>query len=295
VKSLILIFLSCVALLANEPFISAEKLNAILEKGNIVILDVGTKEDYLAKGHIASAVNTQIDEWRMPVEKHFLMRPQADLVKKISELGISNDSLVVLYGHNQPKEILKASYIALMLKELGHENVTILNGGFAEWTYDNHRAVSNKSEANKPGIFKAVKQGKVVEIAYVRQHLNKIPMIEARPPQFYFGTELSDGVKRKGHISGGSSYFWKNSFEEDETIKSKDELTEILVKGMELDPSKEMMVYCTAGLEASMNWYVLTQVLNFKDVKFYDASMKEWGNRDDTPMNTYRWESCKKN
>jgi thiosulfate/3-mercaptopyruvate sulfurtransferase len=56
-----------------------------------------------------------------------------------------------------------------------------------------------------------------------------------------------------------------------------------------------MMAYCTAGLEASMNWYVLTQVLNFKDVKFYDASMKEWGNRDDTPMNTYRWESCKKN
>jgi len=33
-----------------------------------------------------------------------------------------------------------------------------------------------------------------------------------------------------------------------------------------------------------MNWYVLTKHLNFKNVKIYDASMKQWGNLDDTPM-----------
>lgn len=294
-KALIIVLLGCVLLLANEPFVSAEKLNTLLEKGNIVVVDVGVKEDYLTKGHIPGAVNTDINEWRMPVEKYFLMRPQSELIKKITELGISNESMVVLYGHNKPKEILQASYIALALKILGHENVTLLNGGFGEWTFDKSRPISYISEINTPGIFKAVKKDYVVGREYVLKNLNKIPMIEARPPQFYYGVEQSEGVKRKGHISGGSSYFWKNSFEADETVKSVDELTEILIKGMELDPSKEMMAYCTGGLEASMNWYILTQVLNFKDVKIYDASMKEWGNRDDTPMNVYRWESCKKN
>ena len=295
-KSLILIFLSCAALLANEPFISAEKLNTLLPKGNIVVLDVGTKDDYLTKGHIPGAVNTKINEWRMPVEKHFLMRPEAELVKKISELGISNNSMVVLYGHNQPKEVLMASYIALTLKTLGHDNVTILNGGFQEWTYDVKREVSHQPHTNTPGKFIAsVKKNIVVDRTFVLSKLNKIPMIEARPPQFYYGLEESEGVKHKGHISGGSSYYWKNSFESDETVKNRDELQDILVKGMQLDPTKETMVYCTGGLEASMNWYILTQVLNFKDVKIYDASLKEWGNRDDTPMTVYRWEACKKN
>lgn len=295
-KALILVLLGCVMLFASEPFISAEKLNTLLPQGKIVILDVGTKEDYLTKGHISGAVNTKISEWRMPVEKHFLMRPESELVKTISELGIDNDTLVVLYGHNQPKEMMQTGYIALTLKTLGHENVTLLNGGFAEWTFDSSRPVFHQNETNKPGVFKAAKKENIiVDRAYVLKNLNKIPMIEARPPQFYYGMDQSDGVKRKGHIAGGTSYFWKNSFEADETVKSKEELKEVLINGMELDPSKEMMVYCTGGLEASMNWYILTQVLNFKDVKIYDASMKEWGNRDDTPMNVYRWESCKKN
>jgi thiosulfate/3-mercaptopyruvate sulfurtransferase len=295
-KLFALLLFGSVTLFAVEPFISAEKLNTLLPQGKMVVLDVGTKEDYLTKGHIPGALNTKITEWRMPVEKYFVMRPEAELVKKISELGVSNDSMVVLYGHNQPKEILMASYIALTLKTLGHDNVTILNGGFVEWAYDTKRAVSHQVESMHAGTFiPAPKKNIVVDRGFALKNLNKIPMVEARPPQFYFGLEESEGVRRKGHISGGSSYFWKNSFEADETVKSADALKEILVQGMQLDPSKEMMVYCTGGLEASMNWYVLTQVLNFKDVKIYDASLKEWGNRDDTPMSLYRWESCKKN
>lgn len=294
-KLFAILFFGSVALFATEPFISAEKLNALLPLGKVVVLDVGTQEDYLTKGHITGAVNTKISEWRMPVEKHFLMRPEAELIKKISELGISNDSTVVLYGHNQPKEILMASYMALTLKTLGHENVAILNGGFAEWTYDSKRMISHQMEAPKVGKFIAVpKKNIVVDRAFVLSKLNKIPMIEARPPQFYYGLEESEGVKRKGHITGGSSYFWKNSFEADETVKNSNDLQEILVKGMQLDPTKETMVYCTGGLEASMNWYILTQVLGFKDVKIYDASLKEWGNREDTPMTIYRWETCNK-
>ena len=120
-------------------------------------------------------------------------------------------------------------------------------------------------------------------------------MMEARPPKFYFGVVESPGVKRIGHISGGMSYFWNNSFEADGTVKSKKVLKELLIEGMQLNPSKEMLVYCTGGLEASMNWYILTQVLDFKDVKIYDASLKEWGNREDTSMVKYRWEVFKQN
>ena len=294
-KWLFLSLVSFVLLSADEAFISAETLNKHLNDEKVVIIDLGTKDDYLLKGHIPGAVHSVISEWRMPVDKHFLMRPESELVKKISELGISNDSKVVLYGHGGKKELLKASYIALTLINLGLENVSILNGGFEEWGYVGD--VEKGTSQNKQTSFKAsVKKKIVVDREFVSQNLYKIPMIEARPSKFYFGMEQSPGVKRIGHISGGMSYFWKNSFRnEDETVKVKtrEELRELLMAGMQLDPSKEMMVYCTGGLEASMNWYILTQVLKFKDVKIYDASMKEWANRDDTPMVKYRWEQFK--
>lgn len=294
-KWLFLSLVSFVLLSAGEAFISAETLNKHLNDEKVVIIDLGTKDDYLLKGHIPGAVHSVISEWRMPVDKHFLMRPESELVKKISELGIRNDSKVVLYGHGGKKELLKASYIALTLINLGLENVSILNGGFEEWGYVGD--VDKNISQNKQTSFKAsVKKKIVVDREFVSQNLYKIPMVEARPSKFYFGTEQSPGVKRIGHISGGMSYFWKNSFRnEDETVKVKtrEELGELLMAGMQLDPSKEMMVYCTGGLEASMNWYILTQVLKFKDVKIYDASMKEWANRDDTPMVKYRWEQFK--
>lgn len=294
-KFTILALVCSTALLAIEPFVSAEKLSEILPKGNVVLIDVGTPEDYFKAGHIPGAVNTKISDWRMPVEKHFLMRPTEELTKKVSELGIKNNSTVVIYGHNQPKEILKASYVALVLKTLGHKEVSILNGGFGEWTFDPKRPVSKTNEMNQPSVYVSdINKNILVDREFILAHMNKIPMIEARPADFYYGMVESEGVKRKGHIPGAASYFWKNSLESDETIKPVEELTDILIKGMQLDPKKEMLVYCTGGLEASMNWYVLTQVLKFQDVKIYDASLKEWGNRDDTPMITYRWESCKK-
>jgi len=295
VKFSILLWVLSTALWAIEPFVSAEKLNERLQQGNVVVIDVGSPEDYIQAGHIPGAVNTKISDWRMPVENHFLMRSTEELTKKVSELGIKNDSTVVLYGHNKPKEILKASYIALVLKTLGHKEVSILNGGFEEWVFDSKRPVSKANEITQPSVYiPVVNKNIVVDREFVIAHMNKIPMIEARPSDFYFGLLESEGVKRKGHIPGAASYFWKNSLESDETIKPIDEVKDILVKGMQLDPSKQMLVYCTGGLEASMNWYVLTQVLKFQDVKIYDASLKEWGNRNDTPMTTYRWESCKK-
>ena len=52
--------------------------------------------------------------------------------------------------------------------------------------------------------------------------------------------------------------------------------------------------YCTSGMEASMNWYILYNYFGFKNVKLYDASMREWGNREDTPMERFKWEMFSK-
>ena len=290
-RHLLLLSLLVYSLQAATGFISAETLNGMLGKKNLVIVDVGTPKDY-DDTHIPGAVNTQIAFWRKPVKLHQLMRSSATIEKEMRRLGINNNSQVVIYGHNKSKEVLKSSYIALAMIVNGLKNVAILNGAYPEWEDDDDRPVSNELHENKPGSFTThYQKGIIVDMAYTRDHIGKVPMLEARPPAFYYGTLRSSGVKRIGHIPQAMSSFWKDKFEIDLTLKEQRILDEIFYNGFNLDKNKEVLLYCTGGLEASMNWFILSQHMHFDKAKIYDGSMREWANRDDTPLVRYKWET----
>ena len=276
---------------AATAFISADALDEIHQNENIIIIDVGSKKDYL-QGHIPSAQHTEISNWRRSVEKHKLMQPSAKIEEVMRSLNINNDSHVIIYGHNKGKEILKSSYIALAMITHGLKDVSILDGAYEEWIDDEERTVSKKESIRLMGNFKATKRMNViVDMAYVKKHINKTPMLEARPAVFYYGSLRSQGVKRIGHIPHAMSSYWKDKFEIDATLKSDDILKEIFTDGFKLNPKKEVILYCTGGLEASMNWFVLSQHLKYTQAKIYDGSLREWANRDDTPLVRYKWET----
>ena len=290
-RHLLLLSLMILSLQAATGFISAQKLQTMLQDKDLVLVDLGTQKDYL-NYHIPHAVHTEINKWRKPVLKHQLMRSTAEIQKEMQRLGINKDSQVVIYGHNGPKEALKSSYVALSMIVNGLKNVAILNGGFAEWEDDDDRRLESKGRHNPKGDFVAhYNKDIVVDMAYTKAHIGKVPMLEARPAVFYYGSLRSNGVKRIGHIPKAMSSFWKDKFEIDGTLKSDAILKEIFLDGYNIKPDKEVLLYCTGGLEASMNWFVLSQHMHFKHAKIYDGSMREWANRDDTPIVRYKWET----
>lgn len=283
-KFFIVLFLSVVYLFGSKAFVSAIELQKKLEDKNLVILDVTDKETFQS-GHIPGAINVDAMRLRDQVGKYQLMKSSKEVEAYARELGINNDSKVVIYGHSKSKELLKSSYIALALSVNGLEEISILDGGFNEWTFEFKELVSTKALKPKIGNFTAVyNPNTLVDMKYVKENMNKKDMVESRPKKYYDGEEHSKGVKRLGHIPGAVSSFWGDKFNADDTICDTKELKDIFFKENKLKADKEVVVYCTGGLEASMNWYILTQHLGFKDVKLYDASMREWGNRDDTPM-----------
>ncbi len=290
-RFLFLLFTITISAYAAAAFISAETLDEIRQKEGVILVDVGSKEDF-AKGHIPGAVHIEIGNWRKSVEKHKLIRPSEQIETAMKELGISNNSYVIIYGHNKEKESLKSSYIALAMITHGLKEVSILDGAYEEWVDDEDREISNKLPIRLMGSFKATKNPNViVDMAYVKKRINKVPMLEARPAVFYYGTLRSQGVKRIGHIPKAMSSFWKDKFEIDGTLKSEEILKEIFIDGFKLNPKKEVVLYCTGGLEASMNWFILSQHLKFANAKIYDGSLREWANREDTPLVRYKWET----
>jgi thiosulfate/3-mercaptopyruvate sulfurtransferase len=276
---------------AATAFISADALDKIRQNENVVIVDVGSKEDYL-KEHIPGALRTESSDWRQSVGKHKLIQSAEKIENVMRSLNINNDSHVIIYGHNKGKDTLKSSYVALAMIVHGLKEVSILDGGYQEWTDDEEREISKKQSIRLMGDFKATKKaGVIVDMDYVKKRINKVPMLEARPAVFYYGTIRSQGVKRIGHIPKAMSSFWKDKFEIDSTLKSDETLKEIFTDGFNLKPNKEVILYCTGGLEASMNWFILSQHLKYTQAKIYDGSLREWANLDDTPLVRYKWET----
>jgi len=290
-KHTLFLLLSAAYLFASDAYISAEALAEKINEKNILLLDVTDKENYEI-GHIPNAVRVEVEDFRKPVIMHRRMRSPEQVQEVMRSLGINNDTDIVIYEHGKEKELLKSTYIALALITHGAKNVTILDGGYDAWLSENPKLISTETPAVKKGNFNAkFNNGIIVELDYVKSKIAKIPMLDARPPRYYYGSLLSGGVERYGHIPHATSSFWGDKFHTDKTIRDSEELDEIVIQSNNLNTEDEVILYCTGGLETSANWYILSQHMGFKNAKIYEGSMREWGNRDDTPLVRYRWES----
>ena len=65
--------------------------------------------------------------------------------------------------------------------------------------------------------------------------------------------------------------------------KSRDEIKKIYdAKGVK--PDKKIITYCDTGVLSAHSWFVLSELLGYKNVASYDGSMREYANMFDTPM-----------
>ncbi len=93
-----------------------------------------------------------------------------------------------------------------------------------------------------------------------------------------------EGVLRGGHIPGAKSMPWKTATNEDATFKSVEELVKIYEGQLGLKKEDDIIAYCRIGERSSHTWFVLTYLLGFKNVRNYDGSWTEWGNRVRSPI-----------
>ena len=285
-KKLLLTLMTLLPLLAVEPVVTPKWLQANLSR--VVVLDTSDPGIYV-KGHIPGAINAPIHLWRERHGHYLLLIGDEKLQALIQNLGIDKDSHVVLYAHYTGKDLLKTSYVAWALEYAGITKSSLLEGGFKAWKRAGYQVSHTSPKVSKSSFSITPNTRLVADKAYVRQSIGKARMLDARPAVYYFGAKKQSVLARAGHIPKATSYFWRYSFT-DEKFKSKNTLKQMLIDGLEIEPKKEVITYCTGGLETSMNWFVLHRILNLPHVRLYDASMKEWANDPETPLVKYRWE-----
>ncbi len=281
------------------PLVSTSWLAANIKSPNLVIVDVRHPKAFQA-GHVPGSVSAPmafpVSAWTVVRNKLFLEVPDtAKLFKTIGGLGIGPKSRVVVVCAPAPKPfppyygLADGTRVAVTLIYAGVPNVAMLDGGFPKWKAEK-RPVSMKAAKPKPVAFKGKVNKRIfVSLKYVRRHLKKAKLIDARNAIVYYGVIVEPWTKKAGHIPGASSlpapWIWQRHKAGFFTFRAKKTLGAMAAGVL---GKKTNIVYCGVGGYGAAWWYVLTQVLGKKNVKFFDGSAQEWGMHYN--MVPFRWQ-----
>jgi thiosulfate/3-mercaptopyruvate sulfurtransferase len=263
----------------EELLTTAAELERKLGSSDLCIIDVRPAEDY-AKGHIPGATHfdlfglSLIDTGEAPLNAFMFM------IHHVLELrGVSENKEVV---YNEDNSGMRAARGLWFLEYYGHPNVKMLDGGFQAWKAGG-APITTEGTPPKAASFKIAARREVVTTAdYVLKSLNKnrIAILDTRSTGEYLCTHVR--AARGGAIPGAVHIEWTDNLAPDGKFKSNDELS-AMYKQAGITPDNEVISYCQGGYRAAHS-YVALRLLGFPKVRNYIGSWKEWGDRDDLPL-----------
>ncbi len=270
-----------------QPLVSLEWVYNNTDKAEIVILDLQDAKAYKLY-HIPGAVNISYNDWQSKSVKKIphQIPPASKLEKLIGSLGIDNNTHVVLVSTgNKAVEMGCATWVYWIFKVLGHDLVSIVDGGMTGHTQGSY-LLQNGVNKTEPKVFKAniranyIPDAKAVQVALEKGAL----AVDNRSTPEYMGIYSGNGKERPGCLPGAVniSYDWL-TVNGSEKFQSVDNLKKIYAAN-NLPLSGAQINYCHTGHRASLGWFVSHELLGNKEARVYDGSTSEWALDHSLPM-----------
>lgn len=272
----------------GEVLVGIDDLASLMQNSNVVLVDM--RDDAFMEGHIPGAVwfggiSALVDESN---EIDAFLAGPAMFQDMMRMVGVDNDSRIIIYDGGNG---LGASRLFYALSLYGHENASVLNGGFAAWKAAN-MMISSEAEIPSRGNFTVeYNEERACDISFITNRLDNdnVVILDARAPGEYSGETLR--AERGGHIPGAVNLEWRNFVEANGDLsegipffKSAGELRNILAeKGITRD--KEVITHCQSNVRGSHAFFTL-RLMGYDDVRAYEGSWYEWGNSAETPITT---------
>lgn len=218
--------------------------------------------------HLPGAVFFDIDSIkdRQNPLPHMLPVP-AQFEREVSALGLGSNDHIVFYDS---MGIFGAARAWWMFRAMGHEKVSVLDGGLPKWLTEN-RATTNVIPNLKPSTFKARFRPELVKDKTTLDQ----QLADARSPGRHAGTEPEPWAgRRSGRIPGAKNVPFADLLTAEKTMRTPEEIL-ARFKSAGLDVAKPLTCYCGSGVSAAV--LALALFTAGHEVPVYDGSWAEWG------------------
>ncbi len=254
----------------------AERLNA---ERPPLMLDLRPAEDFVS-GHIPTAVH--LDLWGVSLidTDPAPLRAFMWMIDHVLNLrGVTADTPVVVYDEQSGVRAARAFWF---LEYFGHPDTRMLDGGFGAWVRAGLSVTRDVAPPPRSTWTGTPQPSTIATWRDVNERLGKSDtvILDTRTDDEYYGTIAR--AKRAGAIPGAVHIEWKNNLTSAGEFKPASELR-AMYESSGVTPEKEVITYCQGGYRAA-HAYVALRLLGYPHVRNYTGSWKEWGDRDELPI-----------
>lgn len=282
-----LLFLLCFALpapaaTAAGPLVDAAWAVSHLGEENVRFLDIrGGGADDFAAGHIPGAVFSDYFRagWRVTGQNGVpgMLPPVADLEQLLGRLGISNASHVVIVARGlSAVEMASAARVFWTLKVLGHDAVSILDGGMMAYRALAGAALEKGSASPENVAFTASFRPALVasKADVISAQRDGGALLDLRPESQFTGARGPRFMREKGTIAGARN-LPLTGLTNDGAFKTPAVLAELFSQA-HVAAAEPLTCFCNTGHMAALGWFVAYALLGNEAARLYDGSMAEW-------------------
>lgn len=268
-----------------SAYVDPEWLQAHLDDPNVRVIEASVDKGSYDAAHIPGAA--WVDHFahllRNGDESSGLVITPEQYAALMGRLGIGPDTTIVWYGDRHSSYAIRGFWTNEFYQHRGDFHV--LEGGRERWIAEGRPVTADVPpvvavEYPAPPMHTGAHRATWEEVRASIESPDAV-ILDVRARGEYDGSTLR--AKRGGHIPGATHVEWTDATAGDNVLKKEDELR-AMYEAAGVTPDKEIIAHCQLGIRAVHTWFVLTHVLGYPNVKNYDGSWQEWGNRDDLPV-----------
>ncbi len=275
---LFVFLLWCTAAVAAPPLLTPEQLQPLLAQPQLRVVDIRDEQSF-AGGHIEGAQNAPYNEWLGPPENYGILPPADALVALVQRLGLTPAShAVVVSAGSDGTDFGAAARVYWMLKSLGVQELSLLDGGMQAWDFDGMAATKAVRPVEKSAYAPAFDPRWMTTREQVLQHVRKhdAVLLDVRPENFYLGQFKAPMALMAGTIPGAIEQDFTRWVQKGTASMVPIDEARRLAAEIRRPEGQDIVTFCNTGVWSALVWFGMHEVLGMENVTNYPGSAVDW-------------------